>query len=205
VPLEGRFLAAVKASGGVLSHFSAAVLWGLLEWEERHVEVTLASAGTRRISGLRVHRAPLAPEARTRRAGIAVTAPARTLVDLSSVLPYRALRRATRQAQSLRLAQPSQILAALDRAGPWRGRHRLARILATAPAPTRSELEDVVFDLLLRGGLAHPDVNVAITLEGRRIVPDFRWPPPRLILEGTAPPGTTTGSPARTTRSARRC
>jgi hypothetical protein len=59
----------------------------------------------------------------------------------------------------------------------------LARILATGPAPTRSVLEDAVLDLMLRGGLAHPDVNVPLWLDGRRVVPDFRWPEQRLIVE----------------------
>ena len=41
-PLEGRFLAAVKACGpgAVLSHFAAAALWGLLDWDDRQPEVT---------------------------------------------------------------------------------------------------------------------------------------------------------------------
>jgi very-short-patch-repair endonuclease len=59
----------------------------------------------------------------------------------------------------------------------------LARIVATGPAPTRSELEDVVLDLMLRGGLRHPDVNVPIRVGGRRVVPDFRWPEQRLVVE----------------------
>src|SRR5207247_6740475 len=42
-PLEGRFLAAVKACGphAVLSHYSAAALWGFLAWDDRHREVTV--------------------------------------------------------------------------------------------------------------------------------------------------------------------
>ena len=33
------------------------------------------------------------------------------------------------------------------------------------------------------GGFARPDVNVPLVIDGRRIVPDFRWPAQRLILE----------------------
>lgn len=46
-----------------------------------------------------------------------------------------------------------------------------------------SELEHVVLELILDGGLAHPDVNVPLALGGRRVVPDFRWPAERLIVE----------------------
>jgi very-short-patch-repair endonuclease len=44
-------------------------------------------------------------------------------------------------------------------------------------------LEDVVLDLLLAGGLARPDVNQPLRVEGRRLVPDFRWPEQWLIVE----------------------
>jgi hypothetical protein len=105
------------------------------------------------------------------------------LVDLASSLPERALRRAVRHAQSLRLVSVRQVLAALERAGPYRGRAALAGLLVTGPAPTRSELEDVVLDLILRGGFDHPQVNVPMILSGRRVVPDFRWPAQRLVVE----------------------
>lgn len=59
----------------------------------------------------------------------------------------------------------------------------LVRILAAGPAPTGSVLEDVVLDLILGGGLERPDVNVPLLLSGRRVIPDFRWPRERLIVE----------------------
>src|SRR5918997_6902617 len=48
-PLEGRFLAAVKACGpdAVLSHFSTAALLGYVRWDGRHPEVTVLPSGTR--------------------------------------------------------------------------------------------------------------------------------------------------------------
>jgi predicted transcriptional regulator of viral defense system len=57
-PLEGRFLAAVKACGpdAVLSHFSAAALLGLIPWENRYLEVTVLGSSTRVHGGIRVHR-----------------------------------------------------------------------------------------------------------------------------------------------------
>ena len=57
VPLEGAFLAAVKAcgAGAVLSHYAAAVLWGLLKWDFRDPEV---AAPTPRVHpGIQTHRA----------------------------------------------------------------------------------------------------------------------------------------------------
>jgi hypothetical protein len=146
--------------------------------------VTVPGSATRAHRGLRVHRTrTLGRDDRTRHEGIPVTSPARTLVDLASLFPYLPLRRAVRQAQSLRLVHVRHLAEAIGRLGPRRGMSNLAQIVATGPAPTRSELEDVVLDLLLAGGLAHPDVNVPLALGGRRVVPDFRWPRQRLVVE----------------------
>ena len=113
--------------------------------------------------------------------GIPITTPARTLVDLAATLDHRALRRAVRQAQPR--VTTAKIAATLDRLGPRRGTTKLARILATGPAPTRSELEDVVLDLILAAGLPHPQINQPLTIQGRRVIPDFRWPDRRLVVE----------------------
>ena len=59
----------------------------------------------------------------------------------------------------------------------------MARIIATGPAPTRTVLEDVVLDLLLSGGFEHPDVNKEMFLDGRKVIPDFRWPRDRIVVE----------------------
>ncbi|HKE81113.1 MAG TPA: DUF559 domain-containing protein [Solirubrobacteraceae bacterium] len=112
-----------------------------------------------------------------------MTSPARTLLDLAALFDHRALRRAVRQALSLRRVNIRELVELLSLRGPRRGARSLARIVAAGPAPTRSELEDVVLDLFVRGGLAHPDVNVPLILEGRRVVPDFRWPSQRLVVE----------------------
>jgi predicted transcriptional regulator of viral defense system len=184
--LEARFLAAVKACGetAVLSHGSAAVLWDITGWDERYPDVTVAQGVWRAHPGIRVHRSStLARDDVARRRSIPVTTPARTLIDLAGALPERALRRAVRQAQSLHLTNVPQLARALQRPGPRRGIAALAQILATGPAPTRSVLEDVVLDLILGGGLQHPDVNVPLTLDGRRVVPDFRWSARRLAIE----------------------
>lgn len=185
-PLEGRLLAAVKAcgAGAVLSHRSAGVIWRYLEPDERYPDVTVPGGSTRIQPRINVHRTSRLEGADvTRRSGIPITTPARTLLDLAPHLGYRALRRAVRQAQSLDRVSIRQLAEVLGRLGPRPGSRKLARIIATGPAPTRSELEDVVLELILRGGLAHPDVNVPIVLAGRRFVPDFRWPEQRLIVE----------------------
>jgi hypothetical protein len=83
---NGHFMAAVLAcgEGAALSHFSAADLWGLLSTEGK-VHVTAPTC--RRRPGLVVHRALLDEDEVRKRAGIPVTAPARTLIDLADIAP----------------------------------------------------------------------------------------------------------------------
>src|SRR4051794_925338 len=95
---KGRFLAAVKAcgEGAVLSHFSAAALWELLPWDEARPPDVIARAD-RQLRGATPHR-PGRPPNPVRYDNIPVTTPARTLIDLSSMLPFKPLRRAIREA-----------------------------------------------------------------------------------------------------------
>src|SRR3954466_7631715 len=83
-PLEGIFLAAVKACGrgAVLSHFAAAALWGIVDWDYRLVEVTVPRDSSRMIDTVHVHRSlMLAAEDVRWHKGMRVTSPVRTLID----------------------------------------------------------------------------------------------------------------------------
>jgi very-short-patch-repair endonuclease len=119
--------------------------------------------------------------------GIPCTTAERTLLDLAAVLPERKLRRAVRQAQFLMLTTIGSLITVPHGPGPTRGRKKLARILATGAAPTQSQLEDTVLDLVLQGGFAHPSVNAPLYLDGRRVVPDLHWPRQRLVIEADGP------------------
>lgn len=183
---EGLLLAAVKACGpgAVLSHRAAAQLWGFLDPADRLPEVMVTGPGTRMVPGLVVHRTTvLEPRDTLRHRGIPVTTPARTLLDLAAVAPTRELRQAVRRAQGRRRVAIPQLIEAIDRLGPRRGSRRLAKVIATGAAPTNTVLEDIVLDLLLGAGIAHPNVNRPLVIAGRRVVPDFRWPERRLVVE----------------------
>ena len=186
VPLEGRLLAAVKACGRgtVLSHFSAAALWEMVDWDERRIDVTVNDTTPRVHAGIRLHRTWYLDARDVRRhRGIPVTSPARTALDLCSQLPDRGARRAVRTALSQGSLNVRQLLEVLERQSRRPGAARLRRIFSAGVAPTRTELEDVVLDVILAAGLGRPDVNVPLILDGRRVVPDFRWPGRKLIVE----------------------
>lgn len=179
-------LAAVKACGpgAVLSHRSAGELWKFLDVEDRKPDVTVLGPGTRLAPAIVVHRtSQLGARDRTRHEGIPVTTPARTLIDLAAALTEAELRHAVRRAQGQRRVNVRQLLEVIGRLGPRRGSRRLSEAIATGPSPTRSALEDAVLDMLLRAGFEHPDVNRPLVIEGKRVIPDFRWPKQRLILE----------------------
>lgn len=82
-------MAACLAAGpaAVASHTSAGALWRLDGVEPGPIEVTFPSSGERHVQGVTVHRTrSLARADVTRRDGIPVTRPARTLLDLASML-----------------------------------------------------------------------------------------------------------------------
>lgn len=183
---NGCFMAAVLAcgDGAALSHFSAAVLWGILDGEGQRLHVT--AARRRRVAGLVVHEAPLEGE-RVRCSGIVVTTPARTIVDLADVVSRRRiLERAIDEAEYLRLDWQG----AAPRHGR-RGSGLLASVLAVhAPGTTRTHpgLEEEFLAFLDERGFARPEVNVHV--EGYEC--DFVWRDQRVIVEtdGAAAHGT---------------
>jgi very-short-patch-repair endonuclease len=179
---EGRWLAAVLACGphAVLSHRSAAALWGIRPSAAAAVEVAVAtSVGRRHRRGIAVHRTRALPQSElTELAGIPLTTLARTLLDLAVVLDRRGLEKAIDDAERLGLFDLTSIHAAF-RSHP--GRHALARALERGAEPivTRSELEEHFLTLCERQDIPRPKVNARV---GRFEV-DFLWPNRRLIVE----------------------
>jgi hypothetical protein len=118
----------------------------------------------------------LDPSDITRRHAMPVTTPARTLLDLADRYTPRGLNRAVRQAQAEQRVNARQIADVLTRATGRRGVSNLAAIIASGPAPTRSEAEDIVLDLIVKSGLRHPDVNKCHVIGRRTLYPDMAGP-----------------------------
>ena len=188
---RGRWMAAVLAcgSGAVLSHRSAAALWGIRPTSRPAVEVTTPRRLHAR-PGLQPHRAVLRADEVTVLDGIPTTTPARTLLDLAATLPRRSLERALDEAEVLRLPGPHTLL---DRYPRRRGAATLRILLLTSrsPTPTRTELEEWFLTFLDDWGFDRPEVNTII--EGLEV--DAVWRDARLIVEldGFATHGTRRG------------
>lgn len=183
--VRGAWLAAVLACGdtAVLSHRSAAALWGLMRPRWSPVDVTgdRGRAGDR--EGIRLHRSPLRDDERAVEAGIPVTSVARTLLDLAEALDGERLRRAFEEADRLKLLELPKLERACARAGRRKGLRSVRRLLAEARSPTDtpSPLEDR-FAEFCRAHLADlPEPLTNVLILGHEV--DAHWPSHRLIVE----------------------
>ncbi len=181
-------MAAVLAVGdqAVLSHRSAATLWGLAAPGEAIEVSTPRNARSR--EGLRVRRTPsLIASDRDAWEGVPCTSVGRTLADLAAVARSTTVKAAVRQAEFDRRFDLRAINALFDREPGHRGRRRLAAALSELSigiAATRSELEDRFLTLIAEARLPRPEVNVHLTMpDGTIYVADFLWRGARLIAE----------------------
>ncbi len=177
-------LGAVLACGdrAIISHRSAAALWGLTRAPVDHVEVTVIQRGCRSRDGLRVHKVEHLDAAdRAHKSGIPVTSPARTLVDYAATANAGELEWAIAEAYAHNLADERRILAAIERAPTHAGVARLRAILSQPGGAqrTRSDGERAMLRLIRAAGLPAPRVNVPIA----GFTADFLWPEQRLIVE----------------------
>jgi very-short-patch-repair endonuclease len=155
---HGREMAAVLAcgDGALLSHYSAAAIWGIRPPHRGDVHVTVRGQARRSRPGIKVHRT-LSLNAAVHN-GLPLTDPARTLRDLARVLPSHELDRAAEQAHILGLVIPD-------------GAHE--------PQFTRSEAERRLKALCKAAGLPMPLTNARVA--GYEV--DAFWPAHKLIVE----------------------
>ena len=193
---KGHWMGAVLACGhgAVLSHRSAAALWLIRpQGGPDLIDVTLRTrAGRRRRRGIRVHRPRRLPnDELTTHWEIPATGPARTILDLGSMIGTRPLERAIDEADRLKLVAADDLVELLRRHPGHSGARKLRRVLAlhqVGSTATRSELEERFLVLCRRHRLPQPDVNAPLL----DYVIDFLWPEPRLVVEvdGRATHGT---------------
>jgi very-short-patch-repair endonuclease len=179
-----RDLAAVLACGpgALLSHRSAARLWGLLDSSSPRIEVTAPRTRKPR-NGITVHRSrTIHPDDAAEVDGIPVTSVARTVVDLAEVVDEPRLARAVNQAEVRRLFDLDAVDAVLERLPGRRGAPRLQKVLAVYVPETRftrSEAERRLLRLCAKHGLPAPQTTCWIG--GYEL--DAYWPDARLAVE----------------------
>ena len=180
---EGWWMAATLTTGGVLSHRSAAALWGLASPIERDEVTVPTSAGRAQRKGLTIHRTSSLPKAQlATEDGIPVTTVPRTFIDLAEVVTRRKLERALDEAEHRRLFDERSFRATIAAQLGRTGARRLARALAehsVGTTRTNDGLEEDFFLLCRDAGLPDPIVKPPI---GPYEV-DFLWPDAKLVVE----------------------
>jgi very-short-patch-repair endonuclease len=164
----------------VLSHRTAAALWGLSQRNAWKLDITVPTWRRSR-AGFWVHCSQLEPTELTREDGIPVTTVARTLFDLAGVVRRDQLVRAVEEAERRQLFDLRAVEAVLARKEGRPGAPTLRSVLSDyqGPADVRSELEHRFVSLLRRSRLPTPQINVLVA--GFEV--DFLWPQYRLVVE----------------------
>jgi very-short-patch-repair endonuclease len=185
LPPLARQRAAVLAcgEGALISHHCAGAMWAIRPEVSGEIDVTIVGRdGGRDRPGLCVHRvATLHPRDALRHAGIPITSPARTLLDIAPQLSERSLERAFDEALVRKIMSLGAVKAVLAR---YPNRPGAARIRALARADrkttaTRSQGEERFLQMVRKSGLPDPEVNVRIG----GFVADFLWRRERVVLE----------------------
>ena len=167
--VRGWWTAAVLACGphALLSHDSAAALWGIRAMKESatregarpgDIHLSVVGSSSRSRAGVHVYRRrELAPEDRALHDGIPVTSPARTLIDLGSRLNERQVEAAVNAADRLGLIDPESLRFTVDARRGCRGVSTLRKLLDRRTfSLTDSELERRFMRLVARAGLPRP-------------------------------------------------
>jgi very-short-patch-repair endonuclease len=177
--------AAILACGerALLSHHSAAAVWGIRPFLRGDIDVTLIGGERgRKRKGIRVHRtAHLDPRDARRYQQLPITSPARALLDIAPEISGRSLEWALDQALVKRLTTRGQIKAVLA-AYPHRPGTPKLQALLDPDRPTtitRSHPEEQLLDRLRKAGLPAPEVNARVG----NYTADFLWRPEKVILE----------------------
>jgi hypothetical protein len=189
LPRRAPFMAAALACGpdAVISHRSAAALWGLRPDGRSRIDVTAPGRRGRIPAGIDAHRhSSLRAVDRAEVDGIPCTSVARTLLDLAAVVPARELRNAITQAEVSRSFDLAAVREVIGRSPRRRGVERLRRAVAEHDPHdelAREELERRFLALCRRAGLPAPEVNAPLLVDGAPIEADFLWREAGLVVE----------------------
>ncbi len=185
VSRRGYWWAAVLAygPGTVLSHQSAAVLWGLRQRRRGPIHVTAPRGrqGIRRREGIWIHRCKLRPGEVTTWEGIPVTTVARTLFDLAEVAPYEEVKKTAEAADRRNLLRLRELEEVCERGRGRRALRPVRQLLIElgAPAEGRSPLEIRFAEFLRDRRIPPPAQNVLVL--GHEV--DALWPAAKLVVE----------------------
>jgi very-short-patch-repair endonuclease len=192
--LAGDFSARLAAvllnapPGAVVSHHSAAALWGLdlpLHTADTRVHLTVPTgAAVRNRADRCFHRTHVVVGETTRHEGMEVTTPARTWRDLAGVVEPPVLLAVTDQLLQA-LCGVSDLEHQMARRPSGRGAGRARMVLPVADPRAGSPMESVLRWLIHEAALPKPVLQYVVTDAAGRFLAraDFAWPEHRLLVE----------------------
>jgi very-short-patch-repair endonuclease len=180
---ERRWMAAVLAcgDGAMLSHHSAAALWGIGREKRMTIDVSVTRRCELKRPGVHVRGRPsLSPEDITTSNGIPVTGVARTLVDLATELDEIAIERAVNEADKRDLIDPEALRSALDRYKGEPGAPLLRKLLDKRTFRLSDSALEILFRPIAAAAKLPPPLTKQ-TVNGFEV--DFFWPELGLVVE----------------------
>jgi very-short-patch-repair endonuclease len=181
-------MAAVLASGSdaVLSHRSAAALWGIRPTSRTRINVTVPH-DTRSSKQIRRHVSTLPADEITVESGIPVTTVPRTIFDLAATEPLDVVKAMLREAEFLELHDRLSLWDLVERYPGHRGVRKVRTALeALKDEPLderKSLLEERFAPFLRRRDLPRARFNQWILVGEKRFQVDCLWPEQRQIVE----------------------
>jgi len=185
---QGFWMAAVLASGAdaLLSHQTAAALWGLRGYSGGAIHVTVPHKSTS-TKLIRRHFSVVPDDEHETEEGIPLTSVHRTIFDLAVTEPLDAVIAMIKEAEYRNRYDRLSLPELLDRYPAKRGsrnlRFALRRLSEEPTGRKRSKLEERFAPFLRRHRLSLPRFNDWIVLGARRFQVDCHWPLLRLIVE----------------------
>ncbi len=192
VPPSGRQAAMAAAlwagEGALVSHHTAAAIWGFDVTGMRKVELWVPSSRSMRSSLVVAHRGERLDRAdRAVVDGIPITTPVRTLIDIAGRIEDEQLLALTEELVRRRVVSEDRLHARLQalRSAGRPGAGRLMTLLeARGSGPAlESRLEVRVWRLLRSSGLPVPIRQHRVVAEGCRYRLDFAWPDRMVAVE----------------------
>jgi very-short-patch-repair endonuclease len=180
---HGRWMAAVLVcgDGAVLSHRSAAELWGIGSEEAGRIDVSVRRKCEIHRTGLKVRGRPsLGARSVTRRRGIPVTDPVQTLIDVATELLPMRLERAVNEADKQDLVDPETLRRELPNHRGEPGVKKLATLLDRHTFRLSDSDLEVLFRPLARAAAFPPPLTKRM-LHGYEV--DFWFPHQNLVVE----------------------
>jgi very-short-patch-repair endonuclease len=185
---SGRWMAAVLASGpeALLSHWSAAALWGIRPNGRSRIDVTVPHR-SRSSAAIFRHVSPVPGDERAIKGGIPLTSVPRTTFDLAATEDLDMIVAMVREAEFLnlwdRLSLPHLLARYPGKRGSLTVDAALERHKNEPPGRKRSKIERRFAPFLRRHNLPLPRFNDPIVLGSKRYVVDCHWPRTGEIVE----------------------